>query len=220
MTEENRTDLQGRSIRVIAGIDDNDEMRIIKTNKDGDVITEAISYGVQSDGQSKVPIAVDGSGRTIVSGGVVSCPVEPVEIPGIVAADAFDANDCFGTVLKIKVPKSGVLYSATYWDLDDEGTQLDLQIFKRSYTAMASDAAYSPTDADMIGFITSLTFVSFEDHINSQTSEVTNIGKAYTAPEGYFYIQAVDRATKTIAAENMPRIQLQIISYDSTFSES
>lgn len=149
----------------------------------------------------------------------VSCPSYPAEIPGITAADALDADDCLGTIITLNVPKSGVIYSATFWDLDDEGTQVDLEIFKHIITQIASDAAWSPSDEDMLHFITELAFFSFSDHINSQTSELTNIGKAYTAPEGKFYIQAVCRGTPTIAAGNMPRIQLQIIPDDPDWQE-
>ncbi len=150
-------------------------------------------------------------------GVIVSCPDEPVMITGITAADAFDAGDVMGNFTKVKVPKLGIIYSATFWDLDDEGTQVDLELFKHVITQTASDAAWSPTDADMLGFVTEIPFVSFDDHINSQTAEVNNIGKAYTAPEGFLWVQAVCRGTPNIAAGSSPRFQLQIISYDPTW---
>lgn len=150
---------------------------------------------------------------------VVSCPLYPVEIPGIVAANALDANDAFGTIVTLYVPYSGIIYSATFWDLDDEGTQVDLEIFKHSITQIASDAAWAPTDIDMLSFITELSFAAFDDQINSQTSELTVIGKAYAAPEGKFYIQAVCRGTPTIAAGASPRFQLQIIPDDPEWKE-
>lgn len=147
-------------------------------------------------------------------GKIISCPDNPIDIPGIAAADALDAGDAFGTIFTIKVPKSGIIYSATFWDLDDEGSQVDLEIFKTSFTQIASDAAWTPSDGDMLSFVTELAFVGFDDHINNQTSSLTNIGMAYTAPGGKLYIQAVCRGTPTIAAGSSPRVQLQIISYD------
>lgn len=149
--------------------------------------------------------------EALLPGKIISCPGDPIEIPGIVTGNAFDANDCFGIVFRIPVPKSGIIYSATFFDLDDEGTQVDLEIFNGQIPIIASDAAWAPTDGDMIKFITELAFVSFDDHINSQTSEITNIGKAYTAPTGEFWIQAVTRGTPNIAAGALPKIQLQII---------
>lgn len=145
---------------------------------------------------------------------IVSCPATPGQIPGIVAANAFDANDCFGIVFELEVPKSGEIRSATFFDLDDEGSQIDLEIFMGQIPIIASDAAWAPVDADLLKFLTEIAFVSFDDHINNQTSEVTNIGKAYNAPAGKFWIQAVCRFTPTIAAGSMPKFQLQILTDD------
>lgn len=154
-----------------------------------------------------------------VSPVVVSCPTDPVEILGITAADALDAGDAMGNFVKLRVPKSGIIYSATFWDMDDEGTQVDLEIFKQEITQIASDGAWAPPDVELLRFVTELAFVSFDDHGGARTSELTNIGKAYTAPEGYFWIQAVTRSTPTIAAGNMPKFQLQIIPGDPGWKE-
>ena len=151
---------------------------------------------------------------------MVACPASPVEIAGIVAADIFDAGDCFGTLTIVHVPKRGIIYSATFWDMDDEGSQVDLEVFKNSIAQIASDAAWAPPDADTLNFITELAFAGFDDHTNNQTSEINGINKGYTAPEGKLWIQAVCRGTPTIAVANMPRFQLQIISFDPDFKES
>ncbi len=151
---------------------------------------------------------------------IVSCPSVPLEIPGITAADALDAGDCMGTIMKLKVPKQGIIYSATLWDLDDEGSAIYLEIFKHIIVQIANDAAWAPTDSDLLHFVTELSFIAFTDHTDNQTSELTNIGKAYTAPEGLFYIQAKTGGTPNIAAGSMPRIQLQILSGDPEFKES
>lgn len=152
-------------------------------------------------------------------GRVVSCPRFPMMIPGIVAADAFDADDCFGTVATIDVPPSGILYSATFFDLDDEGTQVDLEVFKEPIAQVASDAAFAPSDAEILTLVTELNFTTFDDHGGARTSEITNIGKAYTSPNGKLYIQAVTRSISTIAAGNMPHFQLQILSDDPEWIE-
>ncbi len=150
--------------------------------------------------------------REIKTSRIVCCPESPSEIPGITAADAFDAGDCLGTIVTMQVPKSGIIYSATFFDLDDEGSQVDLEIFKAPIAQIASDAAWAPTDAEIIKFVTELAFFSFDDHGSCQTSELLNIGKAYVAPDGKFYVQAVCRGTPTIAAGASPRFQLQILS--------
>lgn len=148
---------------------------------------------------------------------ITSCPEKPLEIPGIAVADAFDAGDCFGTVMTIIVPKKGILYGATYFDLDDEGSQIDLEVFKHSITQIASDAAWAPSDTDILNFIAEIQFVgaAFDDHGTCQTCETRNLGIAYTAPVGKLYIQAVCRGTPNIAAGNVPRVQLHILSLDT-----
>lgn len=148
---------------------------------------------------------------------IVSCPAEPIMIPGITAADAFDANDAMGTIVIVQVPKSGVIYSATFYDLDYEGTQVDLEIFKRNITQVASDAAWTCSDTDIMNFVTELQFYAFDSHTACYTSESKNFGKAYNAPEGKFYIQAVTRSTPTIVAGASPKFQLQIQSFDPLF---
>jgi len=148
---------------------------------------------------------------------IFACPLLPIEIPGIVSGDAFDAGDCFGTLLQVKVPKSGIIYSATFFDRDDEGSQVDLEIFNRRIAQAASDAAFAPTDNEILSFVTELAFYNFDDHGASQTSELLNIGKAYTAPDGVFYIQAVCRGTPNIASTSMPFFQLFIMSDEPAF---
>ena len=148
---------------------------------------------------------------------IVSCPVVPMEIPGITAATELDAGDTLGTVMTLKVPKSGIIYSATFFDLDDDGIQVDLEIFKRKIADVAFDAAYAPSDAEMLHFLTEIAFFSFDDHINSQTSRVKGLNEAYTVPDGLFYIQGVTRGLSNIAANAMPRFQLQILSFDPDY---
>ena len=169
---------------------------------------------------SQVRIGIDSNTRELSEGKgtklylpsrVVSCPESPIMIPGITAADALDAGDCMGTIFKIQVPYSGIIYSATLWDLDDENSQINVHIFKQNITQIANDAAWSPSDSDILNLVTTLVFVPTVDHINSRVAQIKNIGMAYTAPEGIFYCQAETEATPTIASNQSPRVQLQII---------
>jgi len=148
---------------------------------------------------------------------IVSCPAVPMEIPGITAATELDAGDTLGYVITLAVPKSGVIYSATFFDLDDDGVQIDMEIFKSSIADVAFDALFAPTDDEILNFVTEIQFFAFDDHGSCRTSEVKNIGKAYNAPDGKFYIQHVTRGLSNIALNNMPRFQLQIQSFDPDF---
>ena len=163
-------------------------------------------------------IALTTAVKGLLTTTIVSCPLKPVGIAGI-GAGAEDANDAMGLLTRVAVPKRGVLISGTYFDLDDEGSQVDLEIFNEKPTQIADNAAWTCSDVDVVNLIHELSFVSFDDHITqSQTSEVTSINKAYTAPGGFFWIQAVCRAICTIAVA--PRFQIQIQSFDPDFKES
>ncbi|KKN76443.1 hypothetical protein LCGC14_0369520 [marine sediment metagenome] len=159
--------------------------------------------------------AVEDIGTTTV----VDCPLVPVEIPGSNSSGAYTANDAMGTIFEVVVPRRGEIRSAIFFDLDDEGLQTDLEIFKHKPTQIASEAAWALSLADVVKFITELSFVTPDDHNGTQTFQLTNIGMAYTAPEGKLYIQAVTRGTPTIAVGAKPRIQLQIQSFDPDFRE-
>ena len=148
---------------------------------------------------------------------IVSCPAAPLAIPGI-GAGAEGALDAMGGLFTIKVPKRGVIVSGTYFDLDDEGSQVNFYLFKEKPTAIADNSAWTCSDADVIKQVAKLAFFSFNDQTASQTSELTNIGKAYTAPEGKLWIQAQCVSICTIAVA--PRFQLQIQSFDPDFKES
>ena len=150
---------------------------------------------------------------------IVTCPIEPVEIPGITAANALEIGDCMGTPFKIQVPKSGIIISSLMLDLDDEGVEINLELFKDDITVIGDDNAWAPTDADLLHFVAEIAFASFDDHINNQTSEVKRIDKAYSIKDGVFTIQAVTRGEPNIAAGSMPKVQLHILSTDYTFVE-
>lgn len=150
---------------------------------------------------------------------VVSCPSLPKEIPGI-GAGAEGTLDCLGTLVTVEVPPTGTILSATYFDLDYEKSQVDLELFKHKITQVGDNVAWTLSDEDSLHFVHELSFFAFDDHIASATSEITNIGKAYTAPEGKFWIQAKLAGTaQTIAAGKSPRFQLQILSDDPDWQE-
>lgn len=150
---------------------------------------------------------------------VVSCPKYPMIIKESDTGTTLEDGDTLGLVFELAVPKSGIIYSATFFDFDAEGEGVDLEIFKTRIVDVATDENFAPTIAEGLTHLTELSFVSFDDHGLYQTSELTNIGKAYSVPGGIFYIQAVVRAGYTVAAGSPARIQLQILSDDPDWQE-
>ena len=191
----------------------------VKDNRIPDLITAVNALEITNTHLQSLIDGIKISTSVKVQTKVVSCPAMPLTIPGIGAGVAYTAGDVMGTIFEIDVPPSGIIYSATLWDLDDENLQIDLEIFKNKPAQIADNAAWSPTDGSMLGFLTEIAFAGFDDHINSRTSEVNIIGKAYSVPNGKVYIQAVTRGAHNIAAGSEPRVQIQIISDDPNYQE-
>ena len=137
-----------------------------------------------------------------------------ISIPGITAAAAHTAADALGVKFIINTPRSGILYSANLWDLDDEGLQIDLALFSADFTAVADDAAWSLSDEDLRKLFYVVKFQTFDDAVNGQMSSVEAINKAVVLPEGQCWAQAIARGASTIAAGSDPVIQLQFLADD------
>jgi hypothetical protein len=163
--------------------------------------------------------SVENAVKDIQTTKVVACPLVPALIAGSDTATALESGDTLGLVFPLSVPKSGVIISATLYDFDDKGITTDLMIYSARIADQATDAAYAPTDIEGLNFITCLTFAVPIDHGNFQTFELTNIGKAYSIPQGIFFCQAVTRGTPTVTAGSPYRVKLQIQSFDPSFKE-
>ena len=143
--------------------------------------------------------------------------VGPVEVPGIAAADALDANDALGTEFKVRVPRWGTIVNAFYHDLDDEGTAVELWIFRHTFTDAASDAAFSLVDIDNLFVAGVFLFDRFADAANNQVGLTKDTPLWYVAPEGYLYCQVKTTSTPTIAAAQSPQVSFIIDSSDPDF---
>ena len=151
---------------------------------------------------------------------MVTCPLTyPLTLNGSDAATALESGDTLGFVTELRVPTSGIIYGATLYDFDDKGIATDLEIFTAPIANVAVDAAFAPTDAEMLNFLTELNFVAFDDQGGSQTSEIFNVGKGYSTPTGVLYLQGVTRGTPTVTAGSPYRVRLYIISDDPNWKE-
>ena len=140
-----------------------------------------------------------------------------IVIPSV-TADALDADDAIGNQFVIPVPVSGILQSASLLDRDDEGSQIDIVLMEKGFTAVAGDAAFALNDVDVLLEIIELQFTSWSDNVNNQISFLENIGKAYRidpiskgAKVGHMSAQGITRATPTIAVGKEPMIRLEIL---------
>ena len=79
-------------------------------------------------------------------------------IPGIVAADALDANDTIGVMFQIPVPEAGNIVEARLFDRDDDTLALTAHLFTSEVTVPASDVAFTISAAHSLRWVASITF--------------------------------------------------------------
>ena len=158
---------------------------------------------------SGVPVKI--GGPVVALGRLVQVSTE---VPGITAADAFDALDMFGQVFSLEVPRAGAIVKALYYDLDDENITKDLWIFSADPGTMpASDVAFSLTDAQSLLVVDVLTFSSFRDGINNRVGYTTDTPCWYMAPLGRLWFALQTPGADNIAAGSFPRVSLVIEKY-------
>lgn len=133
-----------------------------------------------------------------------------ITVPGIAAADAFDANDAVGGLFFIPVPVNGIIETAKLIDPDDDTLALTVHLFTRTVTVAASDAAFTISANDALYWVTSITFDTPIVDIGSAKVSEKSGSTHYYAPLGYLWAQCSTTGTPTIAAERMPVIQLGI----------
>ena len=131
---------------------------------------------------------------------------------GIGTGAAYADKDAMGTVAgSIIVPTQGTIETAKYFDLDDEGLQVDLWLFESAPADQTDNAAFSLTDAELQTVIDVISFASFSDAANGQFSIRRALGTCYTSPTGLIYFQLQARGALNIAASNLPAFQLEIL---------
>ena len=133
------------------------------------------------------------------------------EIPGIAAANAFDANDAVGEVFSVDVPVAGWITGFKLIDPDDDTLALTAHVYSRQFVGAASDAAYTVAAAYAPYWVTNVTFLTadVEDEGGFKVCEVVN-ETFYRAPVGKLWIQCSTSGTPNIAAGVMPILQIGI----------
>ena len=130
-------------------------------------------------------------------------------IPGIAAADAFDANDAVGDVFAVDVPTAGWITGARLIDADDDTLALTAHIYTVRFVGAASDAAYTVGAEFSRYWVTNITFDLAEDEGGFKVAE--EVGNSfYRSPSGKLWIQCSTTGTPNIALTAMPRLQLGI----------
>jgi len=183
------------------------------------VFNDDVNEFIPVDATQGMPVAMVGA--VAVQSKTVFCPLIPVAVPGIVSANALDALDAVGEVFSIRVPRSGIIHGARWFDLSDNNSAINVHVFNSLFIMAASDAAWSPSDSDIPRIVKTLVFSTNVDQINSRVHELDNLAVGYSAPEGVLYCGAATPggSTPTYTAPAFPQFQLTILSDDPFFME-
>ena len=138
------------------------------------------------------------------------------KIPGIVTGAAYAAGDAVGIQFGFDVGcPSGVIHTALLFDLDDEGIELYLHLYKRPIVGTADNAAYAPSDAEELSKVGTLDFTTFINSGNNQSSQISSAGIAFVCDQSYagnLFAQAATNGAPNIAAGNDYWIRLTILA--------
>lgn len=124
----------------------------------------------------------------------------------------YTTGDAFGDRFSIEVPKSGIIQSVRFFDLDDEGVNMEINLFSAPFTATANNAAFAISDDDLKKLEVSVLVDTFRDFGNNQMGVVDNLGISYWAPERKLWGQWVARGGPTIAAGSEPLFSIRILA--------
>ena len=153
----------------------------------------------------------------------VTCPLVPMQVPGITTADALDALDTVGSLFFIATPPSGIIKAARWYDPSDQGSEINVHVFSGKVTLSASDAAWTLNDDDSLRELDTLEFTStsFVDNIANRYARLTDIAIPYSTRIGGLWFGAATPAasTPTYTAPAFPRLQLVILTDDPDWQE-
>jgi len=147
---------------------------------------------------------------TVTVGKVFKTPL--MQPPGIVTGVAYTDLEAMGTAFSFRVPVSGIIQSANYYDLDDEGLQVDLLLMDNEPAVQTDNSPVSFSDDDLIKIVTRIQFTTFADVTNGQFSEVKNIGRPYVQENRVLWAQLQARGALNIAAGNLPMFRIFILA--------
>lgn len=143
-----------------------------------------------------------------------------IEVPGITAADALDANDALGGLFTVSndvngepLPSRGVILAAKLIDPDDDTLAATLHVFSELVSAAASDAAFTISAPDSLSWVTSISLSSTTDIGGAKVAEVNGWNSPYYAAGRKLYCQLSTTGTPNIAAGRMPQVQLFILPF-------
>ena len=133
-------------------------------------------------------------------------------VPGIGTAAAYASGDAFGTVMVLEFPESGIIESARFIDLDNEGVNKELWLFTAEIAGSADNAVFAPTDEELLHIEAIILFDTWRTANLNQVGAEDSLAISYSAPRRTLWGQFVTRGADNIGAGNIPRFSLRIMA--------
>lgn len=138
----------------------------------------------------------------------------------IITGAAYADLDAMGSSgVAITVPRRGVIQSAVYYDLDNEGLQVDLWLFGVNPPAQTDNSAFAVPDINLSSVIDVIQFIGFRNANTGFVSTQNSLGIAYDLgvdsnnnDRTTMYAQLQARGALNIAAGSLPQFQLKILT--------
>lgn len=140
-------------------------------------------------------------------------------VPYGATSGALDAGDAFGNTitferseLGVDLPRLGRIVSIKMVDRDDDTLAASIHIFRDTFTAAASDAAFTISVADAAKWVASEAFDAGTDIGSAKVFTIKNVNVDYYAPTRKLYAQLSTSGTPNIAsAAVMPLVKIYIL---------
>lgn len=149
-----------------------------------------------------------------------------IKVDPTVTAGAYSAGDALGGLLTFEnalaYPKrTGVILSAVLLDEASQDDETELVLFDRTFTATTDNAAFDPTDADLLNCLGVISFGAgnYYNFTDNSIATVRNVGLGIrnltedkeTTDDSAIYGQLVTRGTPTYVAITDIQVILTIL---------
>lgn len=142
-----------------------------------------------------------------VAGQIVT--IAPFVVPGIGAAAAYANGDQMGSAFQFIAPRQGIIREVKFLDLDNEGIDKELWLFRASPTLAADNAAFTVAVADISNVLGVFVFSTWRAGSNAQIGFTLNTPLSYDLGPG----ASIYGAVKTLGADNIAATALPRLSF-------
>lgn len=138
------------------------------------------------------------------------------KVPGVTTGGAYADGDAMGTLITFHdvfrpEKRSGIVVGAFIIDKDDEGLQIDIPLFVRTFATTTNDSAFAPSDDDLMHCRAVVAVSSFSNWGSNQFGQATNQGIWISGEDTNLYSQLVARGAINLAAGSEPWVGLVVI---------